>query len=147
MGAGKNPSHFCRTGDGKEKVKDVSDAALKQLPVDSVSWNDVKEFIDKLNERERDRNAGWLYRLPKEKEWEYACRGGATSAEDCSFDFYLDKPTNDLSSEQANFDGTHPAGNAAKVDYLHRPQKVGSYPANRLGLYGMHGKACEWRAA
>ena len=133
MGAGKNPSYFSRTGAGKEQVKDISDADLKQFPVENVSWNDVKEFIDKLNEREKDRNAGWMYRLPKEAEWEYACRGGATSPEDCSFDFYLDKPTNDLSSAQANFDGTSPAGNAPKGDYLERPQKVGSYPRTGWG--------------
>ncbi len=105
---GNNPSHFSRTGDGKDKVKDIKDEDLKQFPVEQVSWDDAQAFIKKLNEREK--GSGWLYRLPTEAEWEYACRGGATSEEECSYHFYFDKPTNDLSSEQANFNGNDPFG-------------------------------------
>ena len=70
---------------------------MKQFPVESVSWDDVQEFIKKLNEKEKGK--GYLYRLPSEAEWEYACRGGATSEEECSYHFYFAKPTNDLSSK------------------------------------------------
>ena len=59
---GKNPSWFSRDGKGKDKVKDISDADLKQFPVEMVSWDMVQEFIKKLNERERGK--GSLYRLP-----------------------------------------------------------------------------------
>ena len=38
---GKNPSHFSRTGGGKDAVKDISDADLKRFPVENVSWNDT----------------------------------------------------------------------------------------------------------
>src|SRR5208283_3503076 len=110
---------------------------LKQFPVELVSCDDAQKFIKKLNEQEKGK--GWLYRLPTEVEWEYACRGGATSEEECSYDFYFAKPTNDLSSKQANFDGTEPGGNADKGPYLGRPAKVGSYAPNKLGLYDMHG--------
>ena len=137
-----NPCSFSRDGEYKEKVKDIKDADLKQFPVENVSWNMAQEFIKKLNERER--GSGWLYRLPTEAEWEYACRGGVTSEADCSFHFYLANPTNDLSSEQANFDGRAPAGNAPKEKYLQQPTKVGAYLPNKLGLYDMHGNVWQW---
>jgi formylglycine-generating enzyme required for sulfatase activity len=139
---GKNPSSFSRDGGGKDKVKDITDEELKQFPVESVSWNDAQEFIKKLNEKEAGR--GYLHRLPTEAEWEYACRGGATSEEECSYHFYFAKPTNDLSSEQANFHGEYPFGKAPKGKYLGRPTKVGSYAPNKLGLYDMHGNVWQW---
>jgi serine/threonine protein kinase len=139
---GDNPSHFCRTGGGKDAVKDIPDAELEQFPVENVSWDMVQGFLQRLNAREKGR--GWVYRLPAEAEWEYACRGGASSKEECAFDFYVDKPTNDLSSEQANFNGNGPAGKAAKGPNLGRPAKVGSYHPNRLGIYDMHGNVWEW---
>jgi formylglycine-generating enzyme required for sulfatase activity len=141
---GNNPSHFSRQGEGKDAVKDVPDADLKRFPVECVSWDDAQAFIKKLNEREKGR--GWVYRLPTEGEWEYACRGGATSKEVCSFDFYFARPTNDLSSVQANFYGDFPAGKAAKGPTLGRTAKVGSYAPNKLGLYDMHGNVWQWCA-
>ena len=139
---GNNPSWFSRTGDGKDEVKDISDADLLQFPVEQVSWENVEQFLEKLNKKEEKR--GWLYRLPREAEWEYACRGRASSKQDCSFHFYLDKPSNDLSSEDANFDGNYPEGKAVKGPYLERTTKVGSYRPNRLGLFDMHGNVWEW---
>ncbi len=139
---GNNPSWFSRTGPGKDKVANISDANLKHFPVENVWWNDARKFIKKLNEKER--GSGFLYRLPTEAEWEYACRGGVSSREDCSFHFYFRRPTNDLSSDMANFDGNYPAGRGAKGPYLERPTKTGSYQPNRLGLYDMHGNVWEW---
>jgi formylglycine-generating enzyme required for sulfatase activity len=139
---GVNPSHFSRFGGGATEVKDISDDELKLFPVESVSWNDVQEFIKKLNEKEAGR--GYLYRLPSEAEWEYACRGGATSEEECSYHFYFDKPTNDLSSKQANFNGDHPFGKGETGPFLGRTTKVGSYAPNKLGLYDMHGNVRQW---
>jgi uncharacterized protein (TIGR02996 family) len=140
---GTNPSWFSRTGGGKDTVKKIAAADLQQFPVENVSWEDAQEFTRKLNERE-PAPSGWVYRLPTEEEWEYACRGGARSQEECSFDFYLDRPTNDLSSTRANFNGRHPAGKARKGKYLGRTTKVGSYPPNRLGFYDLHGNVWEW---
>ena len=139
---GESPSYFSRFGRGRNEVKTLSDEELKLLPVEGVSWDDAQEFIRRLNEKERGR--GYWYRLPTEEEWEYACRGGATSEEECSHHFYFDKPTNDLSSEQANFNGSFPFGKAPKGKSLGRTSRVGAYPSNKLGLCDMHGNVWQW---
>lgn len=137
----KNPSLFCRLRK-KNELKDIPDEDLNQFPVEHVSWKDAQEFIKKLNEAEVGK--GYVYRLPTEEEWEYACRGGATTVEECSYHFYFEKPTQDLSSRQANFDGNYPCGKGEKGPYLLRTTKVGSYPPNKLGLYDMHGNVVQW---
>jgi len=141
---GKNPSWFSRDGGGKDKVKGVKDEELKHFPVEMVSWDDAQEFIKKLNEKEKGK--GYQYRLPSEAEWEYACRGGATSEEECSYHFYFAKPTNDLSSKEANFNGNFPFGKADKGPFKDRTTKVGSYAPNKVGLYDMHGNVGQWCA-
>ncbi len=132
---GQNPSHFSRTGAGKDAVKDIPDADLKRFPVEMVSWDDCQLFIKRLNEKEKD--TGWVYRLPKEAEWEYACRGGPVDKWDSAFDFYFAKPTNTLKPEQANYAPAEGKG-------LQRTCKVGSYEPNSLGLYDMHGNVWQW---
>jgi eukaryotic-like serine/threonine-protein kinase len=130
---GENPSHFSRTGEGKDAVKDITDADLKRFPVEMVTWDQFQLFVAKLNTLEKE--TAWVYRLPKEEEWEYACRGGPMSDKlDGAFDFYVAKPTNILLPEQANFNESG----------LNRTCKVGSYKPNKLGLYDMHGNVWDW---
>jgi formylglycine-generating enzyme required for sulfatase activity len=131
---GSNPSIFSRAGELKDAVKLIADTDLKRFPVENVSWENLQLFLAKLNKRiEED---GWVYRLPTEVEWEYACRGGPLGGkQDSAFDFYFDGPTNELLPGQANFGGDKG---------LKRSCKVGSYKPNRLGLYDMHGNLHEW---
>jgi formylglycine-generating enzyme required for sulfatase activity len=45
-----------------------------QCPVEGVSWEDVQQFLSRMNIQ----NPGRGYRLPTEAEWEYAARAGTT---------------------------------------------------------------------
>jgi formylglycine-generating enzyme required for sulfatase activity len=129
---GKNPSGFCRTGGGKDKVANLD---TSRFPVERVSWQDAREFCKKLSELAEEKHSGRIYRLPTEAEWEYACRAGTESP------FYFGRS---LSSEQANFDGNYPYGSAAKGPCLGRTTTVGSYKPNAFGLYDMHGNVWQW---
>jgi formylglycine-generating enzyme required for sulfatase activity len=115
------------------QVSGVADDEMRRFPVEMVSWHDAQEFVRKLNERAQE--AGWVYRLPTEEEWEYACRGGVQDAANSGFDFYFAEPTNSLLQTAANF------GNQPR-----RTCQVGLFAPNRLGLYDMHGNVEEWCA-
>jgi len=102
----------------------------KQHPVIHVSWNDVTEYCNWLSKK---LNA--IFRLPTEAEWEYACRSGTTT------------PFNtgeNLTTEQANYNGNYPYRNNPRGKYLGKTMPVGSYPPNAWGLYDMHGNVWEW---
>ena len=102
----KNPSHF------KGSTR----------PVESVSKEDCKTFIDKLKAM-----TGQEFRLPKEDEWEYAARGGKLSKG------YQYAGSNDWKSVAWLGEGAEPTTNS-----------VASKAPNELGIYDMSGNVWEW---
>jgi eukaryotic-like serine/threonine-protein kinase len=128
-----NPSVFQRHGKLDLEVADLSDEDIARLPVDSMSRLQASEFIAQLNQKHPD--PGWVYRLPTQKEWEYACRGGPmTSPNEGAFDFYFSQPTNTIDPAMIIFKDSRPV----------RTRIVGSLPANKLGLHEMHGNVFEF---
>jgi formylglycine-generating enzyme required for sulfatase activity len=103
---GSNPSRYSSCG--------------SNCPVDQVSWNDVQEFIAKLNARTTKH-----YRLPTEAEWEYAARSGGK----------LEKYSGGNSLDAVAWYDKNSEG---------KPHRVGTKQPNGLGVYDMSGNAWEW---
>jgi eukaryotic-like serine/threonine-protein kinase len=105
-----------------------------KLPVEQVSWDESDAFARAL-----PKQRGVEYRLPREAEWEYACRGGRPA----SMPFGVGDGKS-LSSKEANCNGNLPYGGAAVGPWLQKTSDVGSYAPNALGLYDMHGNLWQW---
>jgi formylglycine-generating enzyme required for sulfatase activity len=94
------------------------------LPVEQVSWNDIQEFIRKLNRR-----TGKRFRLPTEAEWEYAARAGTQTASYWG---------NGIGRNNANCDGC-----GSRWDN-EQTAPVGSFKPNAFGLFDILGNVYEW---
>ncbi len=114
---GKNPSFFKECGD--------------DCPVEQISWNEVQQFIKRLNQMESTDK----YSLPTEAEWEYACRAGKGTPfafGDC------------LTTSDANYNGDFPFTSCEKGLYRGSPIRTGLLSPNVWGLHDMHGNVWEW---
>jgi formylglycine-generating enzyme required for sulfatase activity len=125
---GSNPSFFNTCGG--------------DCPVESVSWNDIQDFIAAFNAME-----GKAYRLPTEAEWEYAVRAGTTTA------FYNGGITNTgCTPLDPNLDQIGWYCGNSTVDYTPNYKGKGTHPVgqnggkqpNDYGLYDMSGSVWEW---
>ena len=116
--------------DASKSWRDPGFAQTDRHPVVGVSWQDVQAYLEWLS-----REAGQVYRLPSEAEWEYACRAGTTTP------FSFGKT---MTSDQANYDGNYTYAGSAKGVYRKRTVEVGGLPANPWGLHEMHGNVWEW---
>ncbi len=108
---GKNPSVF--EGDDR--------------PVDTVSWDDAQEFIQKLNAATDQK-----YRLPTEAEWEFAARGGKYSG---SYQYAGSDAIEEVAWYGYYSSNGNQHGETKPVDL--------KYP-NELGIYDMSGNVWEW---
>lgn len=101
-------------------------------PVEMVTWQDAAVYCSRLTQRELQAGHlpdGYVYRLPTEEEWEYACRAGTTTRRsfgDDPDDFYLY------------------AYGWYRFDTDNGTQPVGSLKPNDWGLYDMYGNVFEW---
>jgi uncharacterized protein YjdB len=94
-----------------------------QRPVDNVSWEMCKEFLDSLNAL-----TGKNFRFPTEAEWEFAARGG------------------NLSEGYLFSGGNQPVGDVAwyTTNSGSMSHPVAQKKPNELGLYDMSGNVAEW---
>lgn len=96
-------------------------------PVESASWEDAKIFCRRLSDLPEEKKAGYVYRLPTEEEWEYACRAGSISKY-CFGD-----------------DVTKLRGYAwYGINSQKTTHAVGEKLPNDWGLFDMHGNVWEW---
>jgi formylglycine-generating enzyme required for sulfatase activity/uncharacterized caspase-like protein len=120
---------------GLELDEDPAKFKGENLPIENVSWDEVREFIARLNKRlGLTEETG--YRLPSEAEWEYAARAGTRTP--FAFGETIDPG-------YVNYDGNSPYGRGKKGLYRQRIIEVGTLRlANQFGLYDMHGNVLEW---
>jgi len=93
-------------------------------PVINVSWKDAMNYTQWLSEQTR-----YNYRLPSEREWEYAAAAGSGKA--YWWGYKLEKNKANCSVCGSQWDGKQTA-------------PVGSFPPNPFGLYDTIGNVLEW---
>ncbi|MFM0482961.1 SUMF1/EgtB/PvdO family nonheme iron enzyme [Paraburkholderia strydomiana] len=100
--------------------------ANKTAPARDLSWDDAQQYVKWLS-----KTTGKPYRLPTEAEWEYADRGGTTSAY-----WWGDQMRK----------GTANCKDCGEPWHKEGPEPAGSFAPNPYGLHDMNGSVWEWTA-
>jgi formylglycine-generating enzyme required for sulfatase activity len=124
-------------------------------PVEMVTWEAAASFCEKLTEIALPDIVSGSYRLPKEEEWEFACRAGTTTRfsfgdEDTdlsSYGWYGDNSGVETLDTMAlwlevSADGKRYSERLTANGCKTHP--VGTLRPNPFGLYDMHGNVYEW---
>ncbi len=129
-------------GDGhEEKIKEhnwdnTGFPQTEKDPVVCVSWNDVYNYIQWLNE-----NEGMKYRLLTEAEWEYAARSGGKAY---LYSWGNGEPSGNVADESALNELAGLRVWKGYRDGYAYTAPVGSFMPNELGIYDMSGNVYEW---
>ena len=102
----------------------------KQRPVEQVSWQEAIEFCARL----RRKNSEGIF-ITHRDTVEYACRAGTETP------FYFGET---ITTDLANYDGNGTYGRGENGIYGQETTPVAKFPANRWGIYDMHGNVYEW---
>ncbi|MDX2145452.1 MAG: SUMF1/EgtB/PvdO family nonheme iron enzyme [Rhodospirillaceae bacterium] len=116
-------------------------AQAERQPVVCVNWDEAKAYADWLSKR-----TGQRYRLPTDAEWEYAARGGTTTARywgDGRDQACAHANVRDVSFSEAT--GLKDDLFDCRDGFVHSAP-VGSFKPNAFGLFDMIGNAAEWTA-
>jgi len=98
-------------------------------PVEQVSWNDIASF-----------NTATGLRMPTEAEWEYACRGGTTTAFHSMPGYPNGTNDDSLLGNIAWYSGN----NGASGSSTYGTKPVAGKAANAFGMYDMSANVSEW---